>query len=199
MMTSFLGDFSFEKLIAPIDPDRFFSEYWETKVLPVRREAQAFYGDLLTISEVDAVVAQAPNHLIIVPHADEGRFDYDTADDIAEINDIAVTELHNGGTLLLGYTQERLPNLALLCRLLGRELSFRFQAGVYMTPPGSQAFRPHYDWTEVFVLQILGSKLWRTETSQRVLPRTGEFDRGDTEIAPLFPAAALESSSSPST
>lgn len=34
-------------------------------------------------------------------------------------------------------------------------------ANVYLTPPGSQGFAPHYDDIEAFVLQLEGRKHWR--------------------------------------
>ena len=34
-------------------------------------------------------------------------------------------------------------------------------ANVYLTPPNSQGFAPHYDDIEAFVLQIEGKKRWR--------------------------------------
>jgi ribosomal protein L16 Arg81 hydroxylase len=184
MASEFLRDFSFDKLIAPIRQNAFFDEYWENQVLVVQRQAPSYYGDLLTIPELDNAVATAPGRLGLVPHSDEGSTDIQFADNTATLNEMALTELRRGGTLVLGHVEERLPNLALICRLLGREFGFRSWAAVYMTPPGSHAFKAHFDQTEVFVLQVLGSKLWRTSTARRLFPRTEEFDSGDTEIGP---------------
>ncbi len=186
MASAFLRDFSFGKLIAPVEPDSFFDEYWEDRTLLVGRQAPAYYDDLLTIAELDAAVASAPDRLGIVRSSETGRFDFQIADNAADMNELAASELHHGGTLVLGHIQERLPNLAMICRLLGKEFGFRFRASVYMTPAGHQAFKAHFDWTEVFVLQVLGAKLWRVETTRRHLPRTDEFDVGDTEMGPNY-------------
>jgi len=184
MASAFLRDFSFEKLIAPIEPETFFDAYWENEVLVNHRQAPGYYGDLLTISELDAAVAMAPGRLGLVPDSDEGSTDIQFAENTATLNEMALTELRRGGTLVLGQAQERLPNLAMICRLLGQEFGFYFKAGIYMTPPGSHAFKAHFDQTEVFVLQVLGSKLWRTGTARPQVPRTEEFDSGDTEMGP---------------
>lgn len=53
-------------------------------------------------------------------------------------------------------------------------------ANVYLTPPNSQGFAPHYDDIEAFVLQIEGKKLWKLyapRTENEFLPRvsSGNF------------------------
>ena len=47
-------------------------------------------------------------------------------------------------------------------------------ANVYLTPPGTQGFAPHWDDVEVFLLQLEGRKHWRlygTRTPDEKLPR----------------------------
>ena len=34
-------------------------------------------------------------------------------------------------------------------------------ANVYLTPPGTQGFAPHFDDVDVFLLQLEGKKHWR--------------------------------------
>jgi len=55
---------------------------------------------------------------------------------------------------------------------------------VYLTPPGSQGFAPHFDDIEAFVLQLEGKKRWRLydpRTSDEVLPRVSSqnFEQSD--------------------
>ncbi|VDP87131.1 unnamed protein product, partial [Echinostoma caproni] len=47
-------------------------------------------------------------------------------------------------------------------------------ANVYLTPPGTQGFAPHYDDIEAFIMQLEGSKNWRVyapRTPSEKLPR----------------------------
>ena len=56
--------------------------------------------------------------------------------------------------------QHRQEPLRRLCARLCREAGVRTQTNIYLTPPGSQGFRAHWDTHDVFVLQVCGSKRW---------------------------------------
>lgn len=66
----------------------------------------------------------------------------------------------DGHTILLPQAQKRWPPIAKFCAKLSADLFCRIGANVYVTPPNSQAFRPHYDMHDVFLLQTEGSKEW---------------------------------------
>jgi hypothetical protein len=66
-----------------------------------------------------------------------------------------------GATLVLSHMHEMLPPLGSLCRGLERIFLHPVQCNVYLTPPGAQGFRVHYDTHDVLVLQVQGQKLWR--------------------------------------
>lgn len=56
---------------------------------------------------------------------------------------------------------------------------------VYLTPPNSQGFAPHYDDIEAFVLQLEGAKHWRVyapRTPQEHLPRVSSANFSQDEI-----------------
>ncbi|CAB4043787.1 bifunctional lysine-specific demethylase and histidyl-hydroxylase NO66, partial, partial [Paramuricea clavata] len=58
-------------------------------------------------------------------------------------------------------------------------------ANVYLTPPNSQGFAPHYDDIEAFVLQLEGKKHWRLyspRTDSEVLPRFSSNNLSDDDI-----------------
>jgi len=53
----------------------------------------------------------------------------------------------------------------------------RSQANVYLTPPDSQGFKPHWDTHDVFVLQVEGSKRWRIYAGGPEMPlKDQKFD-----------------------
>lgn len=65
-----------------------------------------------------------------------------------------------GATVVFEGLQQRQEPLRRLCARLCREAGVRTQTNIYLTPPGSQGFRPHWDTHDVFVLQVCGSKRW---------------------------------------
>jgi lysine-specific demethylase/histidyl-hydroxylase NO66 len=61
-----------------------------------------------------------------------------------------------------------------MCASLQEFLGSMVGANVYLTPPGTQGFAPHYDDVEVFILQLEGKKRWRLyepRTPMEKLPR----------------------------
>jgi len=66
-----------------------------------------------------------------------------------------------GASLVLSQFHETHPPLADFCRGLERLFLHGVQANIYLTPPGAQGFRTHFDTHDVFVLQVEGRKRWR--------------------------------------
>jgi hypothetical protein len=66
-----------------------------------------------------------------------------------------------GATLVLSQMNEVHPPLGRFCRGLERVFLHAVQCNVYLTPPGAQGFRAHYDTHDVLILQVQGEKLWR--------------------------------------
>ena len=72
-----------------------------------------------------------------------------------------------------------MPTLARLCVALGRRFSSRVQTNVYLTPPDTQGFTPHWDTHDVFVLQISDAKRWSIYDTKERLPLRGQrFEPG---------------------
>jgi len=70
--------------------------------------------------------------------------------------------LHDrGATVVLSQMDEVLAPIGRFCRGLERVFLHPVQCNIYLTPPGAQGFRPHYDAHDVLILQVQGEKLWR--------------------------------------
>ncbi|WP_198373669.1 cupin domain-containing protein [Roseomonas rosulenta] len=70
--------------------------------------------------------------------------------------------LHDGGaSLVVSQFHEIHPPLARFCRGLEKAFLHAVQANIYLTPPGAQGFRVHFDTHDVLVLQVSGRKAWR--------------------------------------
>jgi hypothetical protein len=66
-----------------------------------------------------------------------------------------------GGSLVISQFHELHAPLAQLCRGLEKVFLHPVQANIYLTPPGAQGFRVHFDTHDVLVMQVSGAKSWR--------------------------------------
>jgi hypothetical protein len=73
-----------------------------------------------------------------------------------------------GATLVVSQFHELHAPLMRFCRGLEQVFLHGVQANIYLTPPGAQGFRVHYDTHDVLVLQVVGEKRWRLWDAQPV-------------------------------
>jgi ribosomal protein L16 Arg81 hydroxylase len=154
---------SLEWLIHPLEKKRFFQQYWEKQPLVINRSRPDYFTSLLSLEEVDRVIAtldrRYPNITLKDARRDVAPKDY-TVDgealDVAKVYQLFA----DGSTISMAFLDTVVPSLTLFCRALENEFSFPLQANIYLTPPGAQGAKPHYDTHDVFVLQVAGSKQW---------------------------------------
>lgn len=66
----------------------------------------------------------------------------------------------DGCSVVLNHADQLCPQLAALCEDLQQSFPHCYCNG-YLTPPGAQAVPPHADDRDVFVVQLLGEKVWK--------------------------------------
>ena len=66
----------------------------------------------------------------------------------------------DGCSVVLNHADQLCPRLAALCEDLQQSFPHCYCNG-YLTPPGAQAVPPHADDRDVFVVQLLGEKVWK--------------------------------------
>jgi ribosomal protein L16 Arg81 hydroxylase len=176
--------FDFAKLIQPVSPATFFSEYWEQKPLLVSRNCRDYYSALLTLDDVDPLVTVLPPDSVIVVNADAPvtldvvtRADASTAD--ASLDVVKACQLFDAGaTIVVRDAHKRLQSLAALCRTLASEVGANFTTNLYMTPANGRGLDTHYDTHDTILLQAAGSKEWTIFESPVRLPLIGQaFDK----------------------
>jgi ribosomal protein L16 Arg81 hydroxylase len=169
-----------EWLIQPVTTDLFFSEHWERRPLTLLRGCPGYYDALLSLDEIDRVLTtldlRYPDVTLKNATRDVAPEEY-TVDggalDVARVYQLFA----EGSTVTLAYMDNMIPSLAKLCRGLESVFCHPFQANLYLTPPGSQGAKVHYDTHDVFVLQIAGSKRWFTYGAPLELPlKNQHFD-----------------------
>jgi hypothetical protein len=153
---------------------------------------QKLYG----IRDLDAFLASDSARTPRVGLADSRRegsagvpYDDYTAGEDGRIDLPRLFALHDAGaTLVLSRMHEMHPPLGRFCRGLERIFLHAVQSNIYLTPPGAQGFRIHYDTHDVVILQVQGEKLWRvwptpwvpfanTHTPWENQPNSGEEPR----------------------
>jgi ribosomal protein L16 Arg81 hydroxylase len=169
--------FSLADLIAPVSVEEFKDEYWDNKHLLVKRDEPAHFAELLTLADMDHLLATSKvrsTDLRLVSDGNERPLS-DLVTPEAGNSANAVEELYKqyraGATINLLFLQEQWEPLGRLCQVLATELSALCHANVYLTPAGERGLTPHYDMHDVFVAQVYGSKHWRLWRGGDDIPR----------------------------
>jgi ribosomal protein L16 Arg81 hydroxylase len=175
-----------EWLLDPVPNQEFFDRYWEKQTLVVHRVQRNYFDPLFSLDEVDRVLTTLDRRypdIVLKNASKEVTAEEYTVD--GEVLDIAkVYQLfHEGSTITLAFLDTVVPSLTAFCRSLEREFSCPFQTNIYLTPPGAQGAKPHYDTHDVFVLQVAGSKKWTIFGTPVELPLPGQDF--DAELHPI--------------
>ena len=157
--------FDVKRLLHPVSPRVFKQKYWEKRPLLISRNCHDYYGPLLSMADVDGVLAnssiRSPQFRLVkngkdIPLSNPGRFSSN-----AVMLESLYREFRDGATIVLQFLHERWAPLAELTKLMAGEFSAVFQVNVYLTPPNEQGLGIHYDTHDVFVVQTEGYKRWR--------------------------------------
>ena len=169
-------------LIDPLPTVEFENDYYEQRLVHIRRKASAYYADLLSVSDLDIVLGthSAGHRDIKLVRADGDVASREYTNDAGRVQPLEVAKhFDDGATVIFNQIHTRVPSLARLCVALGRRFSSRVQTNVYLTPPDAQGFAPHWDTHDVFVLQLSGTKRWSIYDTKVRLPLRGQrFERG---------------------
>lgn len=150
-------------VLAPITPSDFFDQYWETKPLCVKRTVANYYKHLLSSKKIDNILRH--NALYYTRNVDVVSYENgkrETHNPEGRAVPSAVWDYYqNGCSVRILNPQSYCRKVQLLLATLQECFGTMVGANVYLTPPGSQGFAPHYDDIEAFVLQLEGRKHWK--------------------------------------
>ena len=174
-----------EKLLAPMMVDAFFAGYWEREVLHIKRNDAHFYDGLLSLRDVERIVATGGLRYPALQLSKGGSFLPPEAfcRDVrsGEIVFSGVPDLdrlqaafQSGATLSLPGFHRAWRPLAELAGEFESYFNHGVHTNIYLTPRQSQGFDPHYDTHEVFVLQLSGRKHWKIFDSLVDLPHQSQ-------------------------
>jgi ribosomal protein L16 Arg81 hydroxylase len=156
------------------DEDEFFATYHTRRSL-LRRGALA--GDpreILSIADMDDIVHQEGMRPSLLRMLGQGtgvagssmtrrlelRREGKAIDD-ALSPDKVYAHFRAGKTLIHAGLNHTRPNLRRLCAILTEKFAAPSEAVAYLTPAGQQGARAHSDPSDVYVIQLEGTKHWR--------------------------------------
>ena len=191
------GKEAFKFIINPMKTEKFFSQHWEKKPLLLKRENSSYYKNLFSTSDFDKMLiehnVQYSKNLDVTSYSNGER---ETHNPIGRALGPVVWDYYNNGCslrLLNPQTFNR-PVWRLLSSLQEHIGSF-CGANVYLTPPGTQGFAPHWDDIEAFILQLEGKKHWRVyspRNSEETLPRESSANLSQEEVGDPIIDTVLE-------
>jgi hypothetical protein len=166
---------------------------------------QAHHAPLLSVVDLDAFLATDAARAPRVSMAEsrrEGSAAVPQHEYLREDGRVDLPSLFHafdhGATLVVSQFHELHAPLMRFCRGLEQVFLHAVQANIYLTPPGAQGFRVHYDTHDVLVLQVEGEKRWRLFPGQPVprptrrTPWPGNIaPEGEPEVVTLRPGDTL--------
>ncbi|WP_405550589.1 cupin domain-containing protein [Streptomyces sp. NBC_01171] len=160
----------FEDLVG--DRQVFFQEYFNRKPLLRRGALDGRTRDLVSVRQLDDIVALetvSPAYLRI---AKDGRgvpgkaYTRTVTDRGAALAEAVVAEqvyelFRSGGTVTWNALNHFLPAARHLADLFARTFACPCEVVAFLTPAGKDGYAPHHDPVDVYVIQIEGTKDWR--------------------------------------
>lgn len=152
----------FEYIIHPVTINNFFSQMWERKPLVVRRHIPEYNEGWFSTAELDQILRkeniQFGVNLDVTTYTNGKR---ETHNPPGRAHAAVVWDYYqNGCSVRLLNPQTYSSNVWKRLSILQDYFGCMVGANVYLTPPGSQGFAPHYDDIEAFIIQLEGKKNW---------------------------------------
>jgi bifunctional lysine-specific demethylase and histidyl-hydroxylase NO66 len=142
----------------------FVSEHLGRRWLHAKSERRDRFAELLSLAQLDEVLGtygvRLPTIRLVRADEDIPASEYVWRDNMVDPAQ-AARLFSQGATVIFGALQDRHEGMRRLCSAVTAQVCARTQTNIYLTPPDSQGFKPHWDTHDVYVLQVEGSKRWR--------------------------------------
>ena len=184
----------FDDLLTPVSAEAFLNHYWEKdSLLLTGRPTRG--GGCVTLRDVESLAYSLQrcerDWLRLIKDGKElPESVYSTRESMVDLAKVW-RAYDSGYTIQLSKLHKRSASVATLCRGIelalmraGVLLTTRTGAHLYLTPAGSQGFERHYDYHDVFVLQIEGRKHWRVHEWSATYPLERRSRDAVPEIVP---------------
>ncbi|XP_024912687.1 ribosomal oxygenase 1 isoform X2 [Cynoglossus semilaevis] len=187
----------FQWLINPVPTKTFFRETWEKQPVLIQRKNPHYYKGLFSTAEFDRILreedVQYGVNLDVTSYTNGAR---ETHNPPGRALPFTVWDFYESGCSLRMLNPQAFSSTAWnVLSILQEHFGSMAGANVYLTPPGTQGFAPHYDDIEAFVVQLEGKKHWRVynpRSENEVLPVFSSPNFKDTDIGSPILEVVLE-------
>ncbi|ADO71930.1 cupin domain-containing protein [Stigmatella aurantiaca] len=177
---------SLARLLHPIAPSVFFEEAWERKPLVLQGPPDRWSG-LFSSRDLGRLLTYQPPRsiegMMLVKegrHRDENWLSPDGSPRLEQVQ----AAWREGYTIVINKVGQFWEPVGRFCAAVEEELHHPVGVNLYMTPPGAQGFKAHFDIMDAFVLQVEGSKVWQVRGPQVTLPLPDEHTATSSESLP---------------
>ncbi|WP_040495546.1 JmjC domain-containing protein, partial [Fulvivirga imtechensis] len=148
--------------------DYFTKNYWTRQPL-LLTDKKWELNSLISITEIDRLITESRFTDKDIRLGKDGStipayeyLDYVKGEGVVNPAKI-LHQYRNGASIILNRLNNHNYALAELCRLFDKKMKILKECytNIYITPPNSYSFPPHYDEQDVVVLQIEGEKQWK--------------------------------------
>jgi len=181
-----IGLEAFEWLIAPTTVKNFYETYWEKKPIHIKRGDPTFYKTVFSTKTFDKIIRE--QRVLYGKNLNVTSFDgkRENHDPEGRVYPAVMWDYYNNGcSLRLLNPQTFNKQVWKLCSTLQDHFQSMCGANMYLTPPGTQGFAPHYDDVEVFLVQLEGKKHWKlheTRNPEEKLPKVSSGNFSQEEV-----------------
>jgi JmjC domain len=175
------------------DQEVFFGRYFNREPMLRRSALRGDPADILSIADLDAVVAAEAIRPPYLDVAKDGRQVPPAAyTEPVVVQGMYLTDrvvpariaslFRTGATLTFNSLNHHRPNLRRLAATLTGVFAAQAEVIAFLTPANRRGLAPHYDPVDVFVIQLAGTKSWRVWP---VPPQRRGDDAGNLDEAAL--------------
>lgn len=160
-----ISEISKQSLLERIGGAQFIEAQWQSEPVYIRHAfSSADMSQMLDLEEVDARLMTgsvgAPDLQILR----NGRaFDVGMISELSRSVDLDafVNHFRSNGGFRWQHLENYFASVAEVAGTLQREIGYPIRANGYFSPRSSKGLAPHYDSSDVFVVQVHGAKEWR--------------------------------------
>ncbi|EDV22217.1 uncharacterized protein TRIADDRAFT_50673 [Trichoplax adhaerens] len=173
-------------MILPIPLDTFFNLSWERKPILAQRRSSSYNNGLFSSHDLDRIVRE--NYIEYSVNLDVTTYENGVRETHNAEGRVLASVMwdyyQNGCSIRMLNPQTYSESLWKFCSLLQEYFGSFVGCNMYLTPPGTQGFAPHFDDIEAFVLQLEGKKKWRfynPRDDSEILPEysSGNFNQNE--------------------